>query len=65
MRPFPLKKSTNPQAAGLVGTDLGVPEARPEPRRSGALRQEGGFGQSGYSSCRCWVKRQISPQGLR
>jgi hypothetical protein len=42
-----------------------VPEAMPERLGLGALLAWGGFGRRRYGSCGRWVKRQISPQGLR
>jgi hypothetical protein len=44
---------------------LGALVAKPQRRRCQVQRLHGGYGQRAYSSCRCWVKRQISPQGLR
>ena len=50
---------------GSLRAGPGVREAKLGRGRSGTQRLDGGFGQRAYSSCRCWAKRQISPQGLR
>jgi hypothetical protein len=52
-------------SGGRVSSWVGVGEAKPEGRRCGARRLALCHGYRIYSSCRRWVNRWISPQGLR